>query len=95
MQIDSKDLVELGIALLSLLAAGNLYFIKRLVDKIDETDGKLISYQTEIAGLNQHIVNLQERIQELTSSLREITDLQADVAVLKFAIQDIKKEKIN
>lgn len=47
--------IELVGLLVSILFAGNVYFIKRLVDKIDSTEQMVVELRIEVAQLQREL----------------------------------------
>lgn len=77
-------LVSAGAALVSLLLACNAYFIKRLIDKLDSTDGK--------AGEALRVSHDNARILgEIKSEVKELRHLEIDVAVMKSSLKAAKQ----
>lgn len=76
-----EQLIGIG-AIFTLAAGANVFFLKRLVSKIDKID--LID--SKFSAHNEQFKSLQEKISQLSDQVRDVSDLKADVAVLMYAI---------
>ena len=50
--------VKMATALLSLLMAGNIFFVVRLVEKVDNTESQVIQLRFEVAALQSAVQQL-------------------------------------
>ena len=80
-----------GLFVASLLVGGNIFFIKKLVDKVGETESNSVAARTQITLLQKDIEILQSRISELNTSLREITDLKSKITILEFKYEELHR----
>lgn len=86
-----EEYVKLLVAASSLFLAGNVFFLRRLVDKIDDS-AQAANRITELRNANK---SLEKRLERLESELREIRRLEIDIALLKRhadLIQDMRDE---
>lgn len=72
-------LIAGGATVISLLLAGNIYFVKRLIDKIDATSEKA---SEAIRGVKDQ----GKMLSEIKSELKDLRRLEIDVAVVKSAL---------
>jgi len=80
--------VEIGILA---LAGGNLFFIRRLVTKLDEASNGIIQMRAEMSNWRQQIKHIEDKIVLLFKHVDEISDLKRDVAVLQTIMDAVKK----
>lgn len=87
--MSSRVPLTVVMAVLGALGTGNLYFIQRLVVKIDKVD----DIATSQAGTVQQIATLQSEVKSLSDRVQDVTELKARVAVLEFALNSGMKLK--
>ncbi len=63
-----------------LLLAGNLFFIKKLIDKIEQTG-------TKASDAFRGMESQGQTLMEIKSEIKELRRLEIDVAVMKSALQ--------
>lgn len=77
--------------LMSLLMAGNIWFVRKLVlkiDKIDETvTSRLPVQQNEIQNLTNKIGSLDSEIRSLSRELKDFGSLRERIAVIEALIK--------
>lgn len=74
------DIQSILIALASLLFAGNLFFVKRLVDKVETNN--IFSLRME-----DLLKNFGSQIKDLKQDIKDLRRIELDVAVLKSKIR--------
>lgn len=71
------------IAISSLLLAGNIYFIKRLVDKIEQTNTQTAKDHSSITQLYREVSEVSAQLREIKQEIKDLRRIEIDVAVLK------------
>ncbi len=74
---------ELLAAACSLLFACNIFFVRRLIDKIDKTEVSSAQTRGSLKLLNATVKIAGRELEEIKSELKHIHRLETDVAVLK------------
>lgn len=74
------DIEPILIALVGLLFTGNIFFIKKLVDKVEDNNSSAL--RTEDA-----LRNFDYQLKELKQDIKELRRIEIDVAVLKKTIR--------
>lgn len=82
---NTELIIGLGGALVTLLLAGNIYFIKRLIDSIDKTD-KTATAALRLAEAQSKDKTVDKALSEIKGELKELRRLEIDVAVMKSSI---------
>lgn len=86
MNIDPTLATIIG-SVISLLLAGNLFFIKSLVGKIEEVkqtvDQKIPVHQNEIHNMSTQIRNLDYKFQTITNDFKDMIKIRERLAVLE------------
>ena len=70
------DIQSILIALASLLFAGNIFFIKRLVDKVEINN-------TFSTRMEDSLRNFDSQLKDLKQDIKDLRRIELDVAVLK------------
>lgn len=65
------------------LLAGNLFFIRRLVNKIDKTGVSASQTRASLKLLNATVRGAERELAEIKSELKHVRHIETDVAVLK------------
>lgn len=76
----SSTMLQLGMGAFTLLGSINAYFIKALVNKLDQADKNLTKNEEQIR-------QLKEQIEDFSVFIKDISDLKSEVAVLKYALE--------
>ena len=71
---------------IGVLFAGNLFFLRRLVTRIDESSISASKMDGYVTLLNQNIISLTASIQEIRSDLKDLRKMEVDVAVLRYQL---------
>lgn len=79
----TQDIIPVVGVLVTILLSGNIFFIKRLIDKIDLTSNACKTCELEISKLIGIVGAIGEQLRELKSDLRELRQMEIDVAVLR------------
>ncbi len=74
---------ELLAGICSFLLAGNFFFIRRLIDKIDKTEISSAQTRGSLKLLTASVRVAGRDLEEIKSELKHIRRLETDVAVLK------------
>lgn len=75
--------IVLGVA--SLLLAGNLYFVKRLVDKVENNSASNSVLSLSVTGIGT-------QLNEIKSEIKDLRKIEIEVAVLKSRFLRIANE---
>lgn len=89
--VQRSIVVKAGLGLLSLLAAGNMYFIKGLVEKLESANTATAEYRAGFAKLEANFNSMNSKLDSMSSMMKDVSDLKADVAVLKFALEQNRR----
>lgn len=88
--IDSDIFLGIGATVITLLLGGNIYFIKRLVERIDNTGDKasaaLRATEEQARTLSDLKHDHSMAMAEIRSEIKDMRRIEIDVAVLKSAI---------
>jgi septal ring factor EnvC (AmiA/AmiB activator) len=77
----------------SLLLSGNIFFIKRLVDKIESTNEQRAKDQSSVSKLFQEVSSVSAQLREIKQEIKDLRRIEIDVAVLKSTRQsEINKD---
>lgn len=78
----------LGISssLIMLFLAGNIYFIKKLVTKIDNTAASAENALNSITKVSTTVANISDQLTEIKSEIKDLRRLEIEVAVIKSQI---------
>ncbi len=86
MNLDATLAAILG-SVISLLMAGNLFFIRSLVAKVEEVkqtvDQKIPVHQNEIQNMSNQIRDLDQKFQNITNDFKDIIMIRERLAVLE------------
>lgn len=72
-----------GGTLITLLLGGNIYFVKRLVDKIEATATASANASANFTTMNSNVTALASQLREIKTEIKELRSLEIDVAVIK------------
>jgi hypothetical protein len=75
-------IIGIAIVIILMLLAMNIFFIRRLVTKLED-----------VPLLSQRVGAMETTIRNLTNDLKDIGDLREKVAVLNYALEELKKKK--
>lgn len=67
----------------SVLLAGNLFFIKRLIDKIEQSSKAASDASAAAANADQSVRSLSNQMREIKSEIKDLRRVEIDVAILK------------
>lgn len=73
------------------MASLNLWFIARLIKRIDNLDSTISS---TLPQQGEQIKHLEKEIKRLAEDFRDVSDLKSAVAVLKYAVEELQKKTI-
>ena len=81
-------------SVISMLLAGNMFFIRSLVLKVEEVkqtvDQKIPVHQTEIQNMSNQIRDLDQKIQGITNDFKDLGGIRERLAVIE-AMQQPKR----
>lgn len=84
---NTELIFSIGGSLIALLLAGNIYFVKRLIDKTDKTDKTATAALALAKAQDKSMMIIAKRqektLGEIREELKELRHLEIDVAVLK------------
>lgn len=80
--------MSLSGAAIMLLLGGNMYFIKRLVDKIDAA-------ASTAAAANSAVAAMSGFLREIKADIKDLRRIEIDVAVLKSSFTSRKKNGVD
>lgn len=84
--------MEIMLSILSVVAttllAGNVYFVRRLVDKIDHTSKANESTSAQVAQVSQGLNGLGNQLREIKSDIKDLRRIEIEVAVLKSKLNE-------
>jgi hypothetical protein len=83
-------MVALTGTLAALLFSGNLYFLKRLVDKLDKTSNSHEETCAQVLTLSQNVNGLVLQVREIKLDVKELRKMEIDVAVLRTQLKPAK-----
>lgn len=69
--------------LLAFLLSGNIYFVRRLVEKIEGTSEAHASMKESVGKLSQNMSGLSVSLGELKTEIKEFRRIEVQVAVLQ------------
>lgn len=69
--------------LFSVLLAGNMFFIKRLIDKIEVTAQSASAASVAAANADASVKSLSNQMREIKSEIKDLRRVEIDVAILK------------
>lgn len=81
--MDSTGLITIAGTVLALLLSGNIYFIKRLVDKLDKTATAHDSTNATVGQLGRDVMGLGNQLREIKLDIKELRRIEIEVAVLR------------
>lgn len=76
-----------------LLMAGNLFFIKKLIDKIEISSVAASAATSQVQALQTLLEEMKNKMAELRDEIKELRRIEIDVAVLKSHIGMAKREE--
>jgi len=74
---------HLLIFICTLLLSGNIYFVKRLVDKIELTNQQTAKDHSSITQLFREVTDVSSQLREIKQDIKDLRRIEIDVAVLK------------
>lgn len=78
-----SNLLPFAGVLITMLLAGNIYFVKRLITKIDETSLVNAKLSSLVSKLSESVGGLGNQLREIKSDIKDLRRLEIEVAVLK------------
>lgn len=74
-------------AVVALLFGGNVYFIKRLVDKIESTAGAQTKQNESLVKVHQDLNAIGGQLRDLKIDMKELRRVEIEFAVLKSKLE--------
>ena len=81
--------------IITLLLSGNIFFIKRLVDKIDLASKAQEAHSSQVSKLSQCVDGIANQLREIKIDIKELRRIEIEVAVLKAQKQQNKPIQMN
>lgn len=78
-----ENLNPLLISACGLLFAGNIYFVKRLVDKIEDTNKQTSKDHAAVTQLFKEVERVGTQLRDIQQDIKDLRRIEIDVAVLK------------
>lgn len=75
------------VGIFGLLLAGNIFFIKSLVAKIESTALTSLTTSNLVASLSQSVKNLTAELKEIKIEVRSLKNLEIQLAVLEAQVK--------
>lgn len=76
-------LFAIGSGLVSILLGGNVYFVKRLIEKIEATAKSATEASFSASNAAVSAQNASSELKDIKSEIKELRRLEIDVAILK------------
>jgi hypothetical protein len=77
------SLYQILLGLCSLLLSGNIFFIKKLVDKIEQTNEQRVKDHSNVSQLFREVSDVSTQLREIKQDIKDLRRIEIDVAVLK------------
>jgi peptidoglycan hydrolase CwlO-like protein len=78
-----ENYYQLLIAVCTLLLSGNIYFVKKLVDKIEDTNKQTAKDHSSVTQLFREVSDVSSQLREIKQDIKDLRRIEIDVAVLK------------
>ena len=85
-----EHLLPIVSSFLALLLAGNVYFVKRLVEKIDVTASSATNALNSMGSIAQNVNSVSTQLKELKNDIKDLRRLEIDVAMLKVQMNGVQ-----
>lgn len=82
MSVEST-LISLAGVLIMLFLAGNIYFIKRLVDKVESTSSSATKAWNSITNIVGTVDNMSNQLRDIRTEIKDLRRIEIEVAVIK------------
>ncbi len=80
--MDAQVWTLIGV-IVSLLLSGNIYFIKKLVEKVENTGSGHEEVKTGMVQVNQNITWICGQLQEIKSDVKGFRRIEIEIEILK------------
>lgn len=77
---------------ISLLLSGNIYFVKRLVEKVEKTGCGHAELNANVNNLSQSVAALGNQLREIKLDIKELRRIEIEVAVLRSQLNPSKAD---
>lgn len=77
------ELLPLVGLVVSILMATNIFFIKKLVEKIELAAESAAFAKNQLSGINQSVGSVSNQLREIKSEIKDLRRVEIEVAVLK------------
>ena len=72
-----------SLSLCAILFAGNMYFIRGLVNKIETGTSMQTDAQTKVKAIHTELSEVKRQVGEIKEEIKPLRKMESDVAVLK------------
>lgn len=90
MNVGAAEIITIAGVILGLLLSGNIYFIKRLVDKLDRTAETNEETTATVNQLGRDVSGLGSQLTEIKLDIKELRRVEIEVAVLRAQLNPAK-----
>lgn len=81
--IGTTEILAISGALLTLLLSGNLYFIRKLFDRVDQTVDAQDSQAVEVSKISEGLNALSVQLRDIKMDMKDMRRIEVDVAILR------------
>ncbi len=85
---------ELVAAAFTVLLGGNIFFVKRLVEKVDSTGQGHESINNNVVALTAGMKLLGDKMTEVKQDIKDLKRIEIDVAVLKAQLNPANESRL-
>lgn len=82
-QLVAPEILTMLGVLLSILFGTNIFFIKKLVEKIELAAESAGFAKNQLNGINQNVSNVANQLREIKNDIKDLRRVEIEVAVLK------------
>lgn len=87
----SPEILAVSGTIITLLLSGNIFFIKRLVDKLERTASAHETTSGEVSQLTVAVSGMGDKLREIKADIKELRRIEIDVAVLRAQVNPAKE----
>lgn len=92
--VSSPEIFSIFGTVVALLFSGNIYFIKRLVDRLEKTANAHEKTTAEVSQLTQNMMGLANQMRDIKADIKEFRRIEIEVAVLRAQFNPAKPENL-
>lgn len=86
------DVIAVMGTVMALLFAGNVYFVKRLIDKVELASTAHHDTGRQLSKLSTDVNAIGAQVREIKSDVKDLRHIEIEVAVLRSQIQDKSRD---